>query len=805
MLRGELAKVRTQSQRALPDNTAWSRGLAAVRSQLVGIASVYGAMRAGGAYVRLADEASSLAGRLRLATKSQEEFNRAQQQTFQIAQETSAEWSSIVGLYAQLSQTTGMAQDRILALTKTISQAFTVSGASAQETANGLRQLQQAMAGGVLRAEEFNTIIETSPRIVQALADHFGISFGQVRKYVNDGKITSEEFAKALEKAAESVDKDFRTMPLTVAKATQQVRNALLKLVGDTDQAGGASKELAEAIADMARVLESEDTKRGFGELVNGLAAIIEGTTAAAAAVGKLSTEVKRLSGVSLPKWAQASLMALSGNIPGAVNAYASGRNQRPDFSNVVTGGGTVAGGGGGSGGGGGDTAKAIAASNALLRDSVARAMAELDRLYKGHEVGIREYFAARQQMQERAIDLQVEQARAELAITKDAGKRRDLEEQIAILMRDRAEVGAQAAREQTAAEDDLIDKLGELKAQIAELDGDHVRAARIRIEAEFLELFQRLRAESDDAGEAMARNLVERLVRKAQTDAIRARAGDITGRLQSEEGSVSAQVDAGMLGYVEGEERLREARMLALQQLGEQIRLQREAMTMMEPGSPEHAAALQGLHELEAGYANIAASVDVFRNQVKDVATDALTGLFMDLVEGTKSAGDALRDFVRSFALSMAQIAARALATYLVLQLLDAVYPGLGKATAAMMGAGQNHAGGTAGQVGGVRRWIPEAMLGVAPRYHNGGIAGAPPLKHNEVVSVLERGETIRTQQQERALQGQLDAGSGKVTVKQPIVAIGDRAVADAMAGAAGEDIVITHVRNNWGSLSAS
>jgi len=803
MLRGELAKVQQGAARVRPpDTSGWSKGLAAVRSQLLGIVSLYGAMRAGGAYIRLADEAASLSGRLRLATKSQQEFTKAQKETFRIAQDTSAEWGSIVALYARLSQTTSLAQEDILGLTKTISQSFAVSGADSVETANGIRQLSQAIAGGVLRAEEFNTIVDTNGRLVQALADELGIHSGQVRQYVNDGKVSSEILLRAIRNSAQVMGEEFSRLPLTVAKATQQVRNALLKLVGDTDAAGGASKELAEAIADMARMLESDDTKRGFGEIVNALSAIVEFSTKAAAMVGKLNREVKDLSGVSLPKWAQASLMALSGNIPGAVNAYASGRNPPPDFSNVITG---AAGGGAGGrpgGGGGGDPAKAIAASNALLRDSVQRALAELDQLYKGHEIGMREYFASRQQLQEQAIDLQIDQARNELAVTKDLGKRRDLEEQIQILLRDRADVAAQAAREERAASDELIDKLGDLKATIAELDGDHVRAARIRIESEFLDLFKRLRAESDSAGEAMARNLVDRLVRKAQTDAIASAASGITSRLSSEETSVSAQVDAGMLGFVEGEERLRVARLAAMEQLAEQIRLQRQVMAMMEPGSPEHSAALQGLHDLEAGYANVAGSVDVFRNQVKDVATDALTGLFMDLVEGTKSAGEALRDFVRNFALGMAQIAARALATFLVLQMLDAIYPGLGKTTAAMMSAGQNHAGGTAGQVGGVRRWIPEAMLGVAPRYHNGGIAGAPPLKHNEVVSVLERGETIRTQQQERALQGQLDAGTGKVRVARPIVAIGDRAVADAMAGAAGEDITITHVRNNWDAL---
>ena len=46
-------------------------------------------------------------------------------------------------------------------------------------------------------------------------------------------------------------------------------------------------------------------------------------------------------------------------------------------------------------------------------------------------------------------------------------------------------------------------------------------------------------------------------------------------------------------------------------------------------------------------------------------------------------------------------------------------------------------------------------------------------------------------------------NAGGGdRAMVKTPIVAIGDRAVADALAGAAGEDVIVTHVRNNWEGL---
>src|SRR5690606_23134205 len=112
LLRNELGAVKRTAERASPSTSKWQQGLAAVRRQLLGIVSVYGALRVGGAYLRLADEASTLAGRLRLATKSQEEFNRAHRETFRIAQSTSADWGGIIGLYAQLAQTTGMAQER---------------------------------------------------------------------------------------------------------------------------------------------------------------------------------------------------------------------------------------------------------------------------------------------------------------------------------------------------------------------------------------------------------------------------------------------------------------------------------------------------------------------------------------------------------------------------------------------------------------------------------------------------------------------------------------------------------------------
>lgn len=253
---------------------------------IIGSAAVIGATRA---YIRHADTMANLSARLRLVTGSQEEFNRAQEATFQIAQRSRTELDSVVDLYARMAQSTtelGLSQQDLIQLTETITQTFQISGATTQEAAGGLRQLSQAMAGGVLRAEEFNSIIESSPRLVQALADGMGIAFGDVRKYVNEGRISSEQLTQALLNQSQTIQREFGNMPLTVGGAMTQVQNAIKGMVGEADNGSRASRGLAESIERLARALESDGVRNGFTSLAIGIANV---GTAAATAISKLN------------------------------------------------------------------------------------------------------------------------------------------------------------------------------------------------------------------------------------------------------------------------------------------------------------------------------------------------------------------------------------------------------------------------------------------------------------------------------------------------------------------------------------
>lgn len=245
-----------------------------------------------GTYVRLADESANMSARLRLVTKSQEEFNTAHAATFEIAQRNSAELGAINELYVRLAQNSDELagnQGRLLGLTEAISQAMVVSGASTSESASAIRQFTQAVASGVLRGDEFNSIMENAPRLARALADGLGVPVGALRKMAEEGELTSDRLINAIESQSSSIKFEFEQMPLTVGRATQQVRNALLELVGGVDTAEGASRDLAEAIQGLADVLGSDETKQGLSNLISGITQISQVAAGATGVVTKLS------------------------------------------------------------------------------------------------------------------------------------------------------------------------------------------------------------------------------------------------------------------------------------------------------------------------------------------------------------------------------------------------------------------------------------------------------------------------------------------------------------------------------------
>lgn len=208
----------------------------------------------------LADKFAGLTSRLKLAVGEGAAFADAFEQVRAIANSTGSDIDATAALFGKLTQATkdlGVSQGDVARMTETINQAFIVSGASAVEWSNAIRQLAQGLSAGALRGDEFNSVMEQAPRLSQALADSLGVSTGELRALAAEGKLTAEVISTALAGQADAIAADFERMSRTIGQAMQAAQNEFLIFVGELDKAQGVSAGVAGAIDGLAKHIDS--------------------------------------------------------------------------------------------------------------------------------------------------------------------------------------------------------------------------------------------------------------------------------------------------------------------------------------------------------------------------------------------------------------------------------------------------------------------------------------------------------------------------------------------------------------------
>ena len=124
----------------------------------------------------------------------------------------------------------------------TLNQAFMLSGASAEEVAGATRQLTQALASGVLRGDELNSVMEQAPKITEALSNKLGVTTGEIRALAAEGKLSAEIVKEAVLESADAINSDFQKMNGTLSGT---IRNGLKnELIGAFEEPAGALNAL---------------------------------------------------------------------------------------------------------------------------------------------------------------------------------------------------------------------------------------------------------------------------------------------------------------------------------------------------------------------------------------------------------------------------------------------------------------------------------------------------------------------------------------------------------------------------------
>lgn len=199
-----------------------------------------------------ADAWSTAAGQIRVATKNTAEAVAVQDELFKSAQRTRQPFEDMVQLYGRVARAgkeLGTNQAELIKFTENIGKALAVQGGNAEQSKGALLQLGQALGSGVVRAEEFNSVLEGAPYILQAAANQIkGVdgSISKLRQKMLAGNLTSKEFFDAIQRGSGAIEADFQKSAITITQSLTLINNAMIKYIGQLDESLGVSKALGQ-------------------------------------------------------------------------------------------------------------------------------------------------------------------------------------------------------------------------------------------------------------------------------------------------------------------------------------------------------------------------------------------------------------------------------------------------------------------------------------------------------------------------------------------------------------------------------
>lgn len=248
-------------------STSMDRSLRSAATSLKSFIAGYATIESVRSIVKISDDFTRLEGRLKNATRDSFEFNSAYAGLKETAKQTGTAIETSLDVFQRISlirDDLGATNAEMLKFTDTASKLGALSGAGLEAQKAGLTQLAQGLSSGVLRAEEFNSIMENIPAVGKAIADELGVSTGQLRQMVIDGKVLSKDVFEAILASADETNEKFSKMGSTFERAGNAFNIEFRELIGNITESTGAVDGLVLAINGATTATQNLNNKWGY-------------------------------------------------------------------------------------------------------------------------------------------------------------------------------------------------------------------------------------------------------------------------------------------------------------------------------------------------------------------------------------------------------------------------------------------------------------------------------------------------------------------------------------------------------------
>ena len=214
--------------RAIDEGT---QGASDLMNMIKGAVAAYASVQTIGKVMDLSDQLTSTTARLNLMNDGLQTTRDLQNMIYLSAERSRGAYQATADAVSKLGLMAGDAfssSEEIIAFTEQLNKQFTIAGTETAGIEAAMLQLTQAMGSGVLRGEEYNSILEQAPNIIQAIADYMEVPKGQLKDMAAEGEITAEIVKNAMFAAADETNAKFEAMPKTFSQIWTSFQNTAL-------------------------------------------------------------------------------------------------------------------------------------------------------------------------------------------------------------------------------------------------------------------------------------------------------------------------------------------------------------------------------------------------------------------------------------------------------------------------------------------------------------------------------------------------------------------------------------------------
>ncbi len=249
----------------------------------------------------LSDSATKVDNSLKVAGLSGAELEKVYKSLLDAANKNATPIETLVNLYGKLAlvqKELGVSSEQIESYAKNVAVALRVGGQSSTEAAGALTQLGQAMGAGIVRAEEFTSLIEGAPTILQAASAGIKEAEGSVAKLRNimlDGKLSSKAFFDGFQAGAPMLEEKLAGSVMTIEGRLTSLTNNLINAARDFNTSAKAGETFGNEIDRVSQFLNGLD----FDNFISEIEEVAAAFNSAKGAVNGFFAEAGRLSGLS--------------------------------------------------------------------------------------------------------------------------------------------------------------------------------------------------------------------------------------------------------------------------------------------------------------------------------------------------------------------------------------------------------------------------------------------------------------------------------------------------------------------------